>query len=108
MFSAFRVRLLPPPPLVPHNDWTSKNLLQLGSKQSRAFFSINFYFISLQQNSYLGFIVSSVQTLTIQIPSCFLLSLSLSNLYTQQQLHRVWNESLAPDPILLLETSLSL
>lgn len=109
LFSAFRVRLLPPPPLVPHNDWTSKNLLQLGSKQSRAFFSINFYFISLQQNSYLGFIVSSVQTLTIQIPSCFLLSLSLSNLYTQQQqLHRVWNESLAPDPILLLETSLSL
>jgi hypothetical protein len=83
--------------------------LQLGSKQSRAFFSINFYFISLQQNSYLGFLVSSVQTLTIQIPSCFLLSFSFSNLYTQQQqLHRVWNESLAPDPILLLETSLSL
>ncbi len=103
LFSAFRVRLLP------HNDWTSKNLLQLGSKQSRAFFSINFYFISLQQNSYLGFIVSSVQTLTIQIPSCFVLSFSLSNLYTQQQqLRRVSNESLAPDPILLLETSLSL
>jgi hypothetical protein len=37
------------------------------------------------------------------------LSFSLSNLYTQQQqLRRVSNESLAPDPILLLETSLSL
>jgi hypothetical protein len=57
----------------------------------------------------LGFIIFSAQTLTIHIPSCFLLSFSLNNLHTQQQqLHRAWNESLAPDPILLLETSLSL